>query len=444
MTHGETPGNIPGKELEIRLVGLDVYERNRINDATGTFTATTVGPDGQPVLAGGDDVLALPSKPFVIKETDPTQVLAAVEAPEIPYTRADIKEVEGGIFSKATDALRNHKGRALTAALLTGVLVTGVACDKININLPNNNPNDGSEEENSEEGQKDELGMTEEQRKVFDEDLKDRIKLASSSIALGPEVDYDKNPREAGNSAFTKTIVKNGDEWTNFLKSNDPKAQAAHNDVKKHYAGDPEGYARYMSGDKFVVLQVLEDIEIQGTTYFANGEVVKSTEGRPAKAGDIFLIYYNEDGSIDWEVSTRSDCGNLNIDMIIVLQPNKKLPPMEQPPKTPRPPKRPPITPTPSPSPSPTPSPTPSPRKTDDGVRPGPGAPDNQPAPRGPVVEDNGQDNPVGGAHPRTPNTGGGNNNTGGGNNSGETLPPPVIAPDNGTPEDPTDGVYEG
>lgn len=132
-------------------------------------------------------------------------------------------------------------------------------------------------------------------------------------------VDFDANPAERGNAAFSKKTLKTQADVAAFLNGTSDKSKAVKERVAR--AITREGYGQHevdraLDGSGFFPVQVTEAADFLGTTYFKDGKVLVADEWRRVKAGDILWLFMTEDGKIIIEATVRADCANPGLDKV--------------------------------------------------------------------------------------------------------------------------------
>jgi len=169
----------------------------------------------------------------------------------------------------------------------------------------------------------------------------DQIKVA--------KIDWSKDPYDVGRETFVSRTIRNQENLGRVLaqpKNGAERAVQAH--ILKSLEGMPESERqRALSGEGFVPVQFLDESCFNGNTFYnASTKRAERERGDVCKqAGDVWWIYVDSGGKVQWDTAVRADCGN----------PGLTRPPRPKHPK-----------PTPSPTPTPssstsTPSPTPTP-----------------------------------------------------------------------------------
>jgi len=173
----------------------------------------------------------------------------------------------------------------------------------------------------------------------------------SDQINVGT-IDWSKNPYDNGRETFVTRTIRTQQDLARVLahpKNGAERAVRAH--ILKSLKGMPESERqRAMSGKGFVPVQFLDESCFNGNTFYNAGTGTAEREAGDVckKAGDVWWIYVDSNGKVQWDTAVRADCGN----------PGLTRPPRPKHPK-----------PTPSPTPTPssstsTPTPTPTPTGT--------------------------------------------------------------------------------
>lgn len=179
-------------------------------------------------------------------------------------------------------------------------------------------------------------------RTSVEEEFVEKSGFTSEEVKVGAEVDHTQNPTEAGSASFTDKDLKvldSTEEIAAFYGSDKERAMKARANLEEKLKDRPEELARALKGEGYVPVQFDVPIDIQGTTYVVDQEILKMTEARTVKnAGDVIWVFFDKDGKIVKEASLRADCSNPEFDKITPRRPGQpEYPPIEIPMKTAKP-----------------------------------------------------------------------------------------------------------
>lgn len=174
-----------------------------------------------------------------------------------------------------------------------------------------------------------ETELSGEQRAInFENDLATRFQgFNPGEIAAGSAVDFGKNPQERGSAAFSDHTLETRKQIADFLGSDNERAKVLRDKVAEALADRPEELARALSGEGFVAVQTLVPVSIEGTTYYVDGQMVQMHSPRSAASGDVFWIFADKAGHIEWDASLRADCSNKDLTSVTPIRPGQPVPP---------------------------------------------------------------------------------------------------------------------
>lgn len=230
-----------------------------------------------------------------------------------------------------SDRKPSHKVRRTLGALLLVGAAVGATLVATNHSDEAPLSADGTEQTTTTGVTETTVPMSPDSAKTFYEDVsKVFTGFQAGQLVAGSDVNFQNNPQERGAAAFSTQTLASGSDISNFLNSDDVRAQTMVAKMKEDLQDNPEALARALQGEGYVPVQALVPVNIVGTSYYKDGQLVNSKHNRMAGAGDIFWIAADPTtGHVIWGASLRADCGNLHMDSVTPAQPGVPTTPIE-------------------------------------------------------------------------------------------------------------------